>query len=156
MVRIRYQDIWRRSGKNIRKFRIWPVLWGGLKKSHFFGLSAGFLKGKNRLWKICWKVKKSPKNHFFSDFLLDFWRSKMDFENFTERWKNRSKILSVRKKWTLENFAENWKNLPQNRFFGLSVGFLTGKTDFGKFDENWKNRPKIFFRTYCRISEGKK
>ena len=33
MVRLRYQNIWRRFGKNIGKFGIWIVLGGGEKKN---------------------------------------------------------------------------------------------------------------------------
>ena len=63
--------------------------WKNLPKI-FFWLSVGFLKRKNRLW---WQLKRWPKNHV-SDFLQDFWNEKVDFKQCSGKW-----IISLKDRW---------------------------------------------------------
>ena len=107
-------------------------------------------------WKNCSKI-------IFSDFLQDLWREKMDFGKFAEKWKNRPKIIFSdflkdfwREKMEFWKFDENWKNRLKIIFSDFLQYFWREKIDFGKFWWKVKKSPKNhFFRTYCRISEGK-
>ena len=124
------QDFWR------EKMDLGKIIWWKLKKSpqnHFFGLSAVFLKEKNGLWKIFWKLKKSLKNNFFG-LSAGFLKGKMDFGKFAENWKNRSKII----------FSDFLQDFWREKWI-LKILLIIQKIT-----------PKSFFRTFCRISEGKK
>ena len=64
--------------------------WKNHQKIIFFGLTAGFLKGKidfDDNWKDRPKI-------IFSDFLQDFWNEKVDFKQCSGKW-----IISLKDRW---------------------------------------------------------
>ena len=66
------------------------------------------------------EIEKNAQKSLFLPFLQLFWREKMNFGNFDEKWKKRPKII----------------------FLAFMQLFWREKMDFENSDEKWKKRQK--------------